>query len=110
VEKKSWPHWPKTSDKKSEKLFTILICKKMSKTWPLLVLVSLKYCAEKRPLKTPVAFFMKVTVDAGRAIQIVQHISIHQNMQIMSHKYICKFMYVRQINWWDFPELAKMYV
>ena len=36
--------------------------KKMSKTWALLVLVSLKYCAEKRLLKTHVAFFMKVTV------------------------------------------------
>jgi hypothetical protein len=38
------------------------ICKKRSKTWPLLVLVSLKYCVEKRLLKTHVAFFMKVTV------------------------------------------------
>jgi hypothetical protein len=38
------------------------ICKKMSKTWPLLVLVSPKYCAEKRLLKTHVAFFfMNVT-------------------------------------------------
>jgi hypothetical protein len=36
--------------------------KKMSKTWPLLVLVNIKYCAEKRLLKTHVAFFMKVTV------------------------------------------------
>jgi hypothetical protein len=35
---------------------------KMSKTRRLLVLVSLKYCAEKRLLKTHVAFFMKVTV------------------------------------------------
>jgi hypothetical protein len=34
----------------------------MSKTWPLLVFVILKYCAEKRLLKTHVAFFMKVTV------------------------------------------------
>ena len=33
------------------------IYKKMSKTWPLMVLVSLKYCAEKRLLKTHVAFF-----------------------------------------------------
>jgi hypothetical protein len=33
------------------------ICKKMSKAWPLLVLVSLKYCAEKRLLKTHVLFF-----------------------------------------------------
>jgi hypothetical protein len=31
----------------------------MSKSWPLLVFVSLKYCAEKN---THVAFFMKVTV------------------------------------------------
>ena len=38
------------------------ICKKMSKIWPLLVFVSLKYCAEKRLLKTHVAFFMKVTI------------------------------------------------
>jgi hypothetical protein len=35
----------------------------MLKIWPLLVLVSLKYCAEKRLLKTHVAFSMKVTVD-----------------------------------------------
>ena len=34
----------------------------MSKTWPLLVFVSLKYCAEKRSFKTHVAFLMKVTV------------------------------------------------
>jgi hypothetical protein len=37
----------------------------MSKTLPFLVLMSLKYCAEKRLLKTHVAFFfflMKVTV------------------------------------------------
>jgi hypothetical protein len=34
----------------------------MSKSWPLLVFVSLKYCAEKRLLKTLVAFFMNVTV------------------------------------------------
>jgi hypothetical protein len=34
----------------------------MSKTWPLLVLVNLKYCAEKRLFKTHVAFFMKVAV------------------------------------------------
>jgi hypothetical protein len=38
------------------------ICKKMSKSWPLLVFVSLKYCGEKKLLKTHVAFFMKVTV------------------------------------------------
>jgi hypothetical protein len=38
------------------------ICKKMSKTWPLLAFVSLKYCTEKRLLKTHVAFSMKVTV------------------------------------------------
>jgi hypothetical protein len=36
------------------------IWKKMSKT--LLVLVSLKYCAEKMILKTHVTFFMKLTV------------------------------------------------
>jgi hypothetical protein len=35
----------------------------MSKTWSLLVSVSLKYCAEKSLLKTYVAFFMKVTVE-----------------------------------------------
>jgi hypothetical protein len=35
---------------------------KMSKSWPLLVFVSLKYCADKRLLKTHVVFFMKVTV------------------------------------------------
>jgi hypothetical protein len=35
----------------------------MSKTWPLFILVILKYFAEKRPLKTHVEFFfMKVTV------------------------------------------------
>jgi hypothetical protein len=35
----------------------------MSKTWFLLVFVSLKYCVEKRLLKTHVAFlFMKATV------------------------------------------------
>jgi hypothetical protein len=34
----------------------------MTKTWPLMVLVSLKYWAEKRLLKTHVAFFMKETV------------------------------------------------
>jgi uncharacterized protein YydD (DUF2326 family) len=34
----------------------------MTKSWPLLVLVSLKYCAGKRVLKTHVAFFMIVTV------------------------------------------------
>ena len=34
----------------------------MSKSCPFLVLASLKYCAEKRLLKTHVAFFMKVTV------------------------------------------------
>ena len=39
------------------------ICKKISKSWPLLVLVSQKYCAEERLLKTHVAFLMKVTVD-----------------------------------------------
>jgi hypothetical protein len=31
----------------------------MSETWPLLVLVSLKYCAEKGLLKTHVAFLIK---------------------------------------------------
>jgi hypothetical protein len=35
----------------------------MSKTWPLLVLVNLKYCVENRLPKTHVAFFMKVTVE-----------------------------------------------
>jgi hypothetical protein len=39
-----------------------LLSKKMSKTWSLLVFVSLKYCVEKRFLKTPLRFFMKVTV------------------------------------------------
>ena len=34
----------------------------MSTSWSLLVFVSLNYCAEKRLLKTHVAFFMKVTV------------------------------------------------
>jgi hypothetical protein len=34
----------------------------MSKTWALLVLVNLKYCAEKKFLKTHIAFFIKVTV------------------------------------------------
>jgi hypothetical protein len=35
----------------------------MSKTWPSLVFVSQKYCAEKMLIKTHVAVFMKVTVD-----------------------------------------------
>jgi hypothetical protein len=35
----------------------------MSKSWPLLAFVSLKYCAENKLLKTHVAFFMTVTVD-----------------------------------------------
>jgi hypothetical protein len=34
----------------------------MSKTWHLLVLMSLKYCAEKSFSKLPLRFFMKVTV------------------------------------------------
>jgi hypothetical protein len=38
----------------------------MSKIWPSLVLVSLKYCTEKLLLKTNVAFFMKVTVDGEK--------------------------------------------
>jgi hypothetical protein len=41
----------------------------MSKTWHLFVFVSLKYCSEKRLLKTHVAFFMKVTVYLPQNIQ-----------------------------------------
>jgi hypothetical protein len=42
----------------------------MSKIWPLLVLVSLKYCAEIRLLKTDVAFFMKVRVYEVKRTQL----------------------------------------
>jgi hypothetical protein len=48
------------------------ICKKMSKTWPFLVSVSLKYCAEKRLLKTHVAFFMNVTVYVNSRRNVVK--------------------------------------
>jgi hypothetical protein len=34
----------------------------MTKFWPLLVFVSLKYCAEKKLIKTRVAFFYEETV------------------------------------------------
>jgi hypothetical protein len=37
----------------------------MSKTWPLLVLVSLKYWAEKRLLKTHLAFFYESNYTLG---------------------------------------------
>jgi hypothetical protein len=45
------------------------ICKKKSKTWPLLVFVSLKYCAEKRLLKTHVAFFYESNCITVRAVK-----------------------------------------
>jgi hypothetical protein len=47
------------------------ICKKISKTWPLLVMVSLKYCVENRLLKTHVAFFMKVSVNVAKGTKII---------------------------------------
>jgi hypothetical protein len=62
----------------------------MSKTWPLLVFVSLKYYAEKRLLKTHVAFFMKVT------IYTVCRLRSRSRLCISSHKsntYTCGIQY-----------------
>jgi hypothetical protein len=41
----------------------------MSKTWPLLVFASLKYCAEKGFSKLTLRFLMKVTIDVRYGTQ-----------------------------------------
>jgi hypothetical protein len=52
----------------------------MSKNWPLLVLLGLKYYAEKRLLKTFVVFFMKVTVYLQKACRLLRHLSVFEKL------------------------------
>jgi hypothetical protein len=66
----------------------------MSKSWPLLVFVSLKYCGEKRLLKTHVALFMEVTVCITPSptnvvnVRVESHV-LRQTFDVQNQKYFC---------------------